>query len=323
MPRALRRAVRTVLINLVVVAGLLGGLEAAVRLTHPEIGPTGTDRRLFADGVYGASPGLRPGAEGESNGAVFRVDDRGFWAYPAPTDRPGWLFLGDSVTMGIGVPPEHTFAGLLAARQDSLAVLNPSLIGYSSRDYVAVLRNLLRRPDLDLRRVTVFWCLNDVYAPATADPGAGVRRLGGDFLTFLRQHVRAYHWLKNLFSDRPRAYFEHDRRLYAGAPLAAALADLATLDSLATAHDLPLDVVVLPYAYQLRHPDAPGVFAPQDTLRARRPVAALHDPAPYLLARSEYPGALYLYGDGIHFSPAGHALLADYLSTLRTGAGTE
>ncbi len=322
--RPFRQALRTVLINLVVVAGLLGVLEAGVRLAFPEIGPTGTDRRLFADSVYGATPGLRPGAGGESNGARFRVDERGFWAYDAPaTDRPGWLFLGDSVTMGAGVPPDATFAGLTAARQDTLAVLNPALIGYASRDYVRVLRALLAHPDLSLRRVTVFWCLNDVYVPATADPGTAVRQTGGRLLTFLRLHARSYHWLKALFFDRPRAYFEHNRRLYEGAPLEAALADLAAMRELARTHGLRFDMVVLPYAYQLRHADTPGIFHPQDVLKARLRDFPVYDPAPFLHDHAPDPDALYLYGDGIHFSERGHALLAEYLSSAPGLSGTD
>jgi len=290
-----------------------------VRLLGPELTPSGTDSRLFQDSLYADMSGLRPNAEGLSNGARFRVDADGFWAYatPADTSRPAWLFLGDSVTMGIGVAPDSTFAGRLAPRLDSLTLLNPSLPGYSTRNYRAVLETLTA-PDATpfrIHRATVFWCLNDVYVPAENAPGAGVRQLGGRLLTFLRLHVRTYGWLKALFFDRPRTYFEHDRTLYEGPAFEAALANLKAMKTLADDRRIVLDVVILPYAYQLRRPDDPGIFAPQQRLTAALTEAGLpaRDAAPYLLQHMPDSEALYLYGDGIHFSRGGHALLAEYL----------
>lgn len=335
----MRALPRILLVNAVLTLLLLLGIEGGVRLLHPEITETGTDRRLFVDSVYAGSPGLRPHAAGTSNGARFTVGADGFWRYTAAADttRPGWLFLGDSVTMGIGVDPDATFAGRIAARQDTARILNPSLIGYSSRDYRALLEALTDstaaafRPDL--RRVTVFWCLNDVYplpdsvqvdtATAPADPGQAVRRLGGPVLTFIRRHVRTYHWLKAGLFDRPRVYFEHDRRLYAGAPFEAALADLRRMQALAARHGLAFEVVLLPYADQLRRAASAeaDAFAPQAAMQERLRAAGLpvYDAAPYLRAAAARmaggPLDLYLYGDGIHFSAAGHARVADFIST--------
>ncbi|QXD14236.1 SGNH/GDSL hydrolase family protein [Rhodocaloribacter litoris] len=312
------RTLRILTINLAVLLLLLAAVEGAVRLAVPEVRPNGTDRRLLADSVYGATPGLRPHAEGTSNGARFRVNGQGFWHYTAgiAPGRPGWLLLGDSVTMGPGVDPDSTFAGRLAARLDTLNVLNPSLIGYDVHDYGAVLRTLLARDDLNLHRVTVFWCLNDAYAPATTDPNAGVRRLAGPVLTFLRRHVRTYAWLKAHLADRPRTYFEHDRRLYDGPALEAALAGLDTLHRLADTRGLRLEIVLLPYEYQLRRAGEPGLFHPQDVLKKHLRDIPVYDAAPFLLAHTRKPETLYLYGDGIHFSERGHALLARFLETI-------
>lgn len=313
--------VRLIAINVAVTLGLLVAIEGGVRLFYPEITPLGTDRELFADSLFADAPGPRPGAAGTSNGATFRVDPYGFWAYSAGADttRRAWLFLGDSVTMGIGVEPDATFAGRVAAHVDSLRILNPSLIGFSSRDYLKVLRTVTDpsyRP-FDVRRVTVLWCLNDVYAaaPGLDDPDAGLRRAGGRLLTFVRRHVRTYQWLKAWLFDRPRVYFEHDRRLYAGAPFEAAVDDLRQMQALAEARGFRLDVVLLPYEYQLRAGVSGAVMEPQRRLLAALDTTAIrvHDPSAYLQAHASDPSDLYLFGDGIHFSTYGHARMAEYL----------
>lgn len=318
---SMRNVLRLVLYNLLAVVVLLVLLEGVVRIFIPEITPTGTDRRLFQDNVYGSSPGLRPETTGQSNGQRFTVNAHGFWAYTAGTNPKldAWLLLGDSATMGIGVAPDSTFAGRLATIHDTVNVLNPSLIGYSSRDYVNILTSLLEQPSpayKQLKRVTVFWCLNDVYAgdPVSAEPGQQIRELSGSFLTFLRQHVHTYHWLKAVFFDRARTYFEHDERLYTDAPsnLGAAASDLTTLHQLAEQHDIRFEVVILPYAYQLREPNR---TAPQDILATRLAERAIPfaDALPFLQALPASPTDLYLYGDGIHFSTLGHKALASFV----------
>lgn len=218
--------------------------------------------------------------------------------------------------MGIGVAPDSTFAGRLARARDTLNVLNPSLIGYSSRDYVNILQSLLAEPSdayQTLKRVTVFWCLNDVYAGAS-EPGQNVRHLGGSLLTFVRQHVRSYHWLKALLFDRPKTYYEYDERLYTEAPanLDAAIEDLRTLRMLTAERGITFDVLVLPYAYQLRTTD---YTAPQTVLtkRLRADSIQVYDPLGHLHDLSVDPEDLYLYGDGIHFSARGHKAVASFV----------
>lgn len=314
---------RVVLVNGVLAALLLLGLEGAVRLARPEITPVGTDAALLQDSVYAATPGLRPHAAGTSNGARLQVDARGFWRYAAaaPAGRPGWLFLGDSVTMGLGVAPDSTFAGRLAAGQDTLAVLNPALLGYDVQDYRNVLDHLLNAPPAatpHLARVTLFWCLNDAYsaAPGTAGPGQEVRDLGGPFLTFVRRHFFTYQWLKATLFDRARTYYEHDRQLYTAAVVNAVARDLRAMHARAAARGISFEVVLLPYAYQLRQAEAPDAFRPQQLLGARLTAAGVpvYDAAPFLLTHAAEPEALYLYGDGIHLSAAGHRLVAAFLA---------
>ncbi|HYE58401.1 MAG TPA: GDSL-type esterase/lipase family protein, partial [Rhodothermales bacterium] len=229
----------------------------------------------------------------------------------ADTTRPGWLFLGDSVTMGSGVAPDSTFAGRVAAGQDALDVWNPSLIGYSSADYLRVLDTLISRKRL--RRVSVLWCLNDVYAglPIPAGP-QGSRVLQSRWMGFVREHVFTYQWLKATLLDRQRAYYLHDRAYYLETDrhLRTAMEHLRRMADLTWARGLLFEVVLIPYEYQLRTGDAGPQRLLARLLRAQG--VAVRDAWPDF-ARAGASRRLYLYGDGIHLSALGHRVMADVL----------
>lgn len=311
-----------VFVNVAVFIGMAVLIEGCVRVFNPDIQPLGTDRALIQDNRFGDTAGPRPGATGRSNGALRHVDERGFWAYSAARpDKPGWLFLGDSVTMGLGVSDDSTFAGIVARAQDSLDVLNASLPGHASDDYVAILQSLLGSAETganaqtgaDIARITVFWCLNDVMAglPVATAP-TGVRVLNNRFMAFVRRNVATYAWIKATFTDRPMQYYLHDKQLYDPEQgyVDAALSDLGEIQALADAHSVPVQVVLLPYEYSLRT----GDVLPHTVMKSalERMGIRVFDMAD-ALAGVEESDRLYLYGDGIHFSEYGHQQIARVL----------
>jgi hypothetical protein len=236
--------------------------------------------------------------------------------------------------MGIGVPQDSSLAGRLALRTDSLRVVNPSLLGFAHADYLRVLDALLADSTLRLARVTVVWCLNDVYPETGAhEPGTGLRTAAGGLVATLNRHSRLYRLLKAVALDRPLAYYEYDRRFYvahaaSGSPvrtaeadltphLPAAVARLAAMQDRCAARGIPFAVAVVPYEPQLRTP-SPGTVAgerlPQRLLLDR--LQSLGIPALDLALVMEAaapgdPDALYLWADGIHLSVRGHAVAAD------------
>jgi lysophospholipase L1-like esterase len=276
--------------------------------------------------VYGISSGLHPLSSGLSGGKMFSVDALGFWKYAAHPDHPagGWLLLGDSVTMGIGVEPDSTFAGRLAAFFPGWLALNPSWIGYSSADYLNVVRTLLAQPRVaassvaPIRRVTIFWTLNDIYSHCDVGlpPGQAVREYGSSILNWLRQHYRTYAWLKRMFFDRPKAYFDFDAQFYRpdDPRFVAASQDLSDIKTLCGNAGVQLDIVLLPYEYQLRRADSASYY-PQVVLRDR--LDSLHirwyDFASTFRGLPGNRDSLYLFGDGIHFSEHGHREIARFV----------
>jgi hypothetical protein len=303
-------------VNLLGLLTLLVVVELSIRVVFPEIIPRGTDRRLFADSIYGDAPGLQVGGSGLSDGQEFEVDEDGFWRYAdvRADSLPAWLFLGDSVTMGIGVPPDSTFAGRIAAAIDTVRLLNPSMIGYAARHYEDVTQALSGAVP-SLRRVVLFWCLNDVYDASLADPGQALRSAVAPILTFLRRHVRTYEWIKAVAADRPRVYYSHDAALYVRGLPESSVRELKAIAAGAEAAGARLDVVVMPYEYQVRRMGEDSVLGPQRAVAAVGDSLGIsvHDPSHFLTAQNAESSDLYLFGDGIHLSNRGHRLLAEYL----------
>jgi len=308
------QALTFILVQILSLGILVLGFEGVVRLFGDDITELGTSKELVADNVYGVSPAPRPGASGTSNGVRFDVASfhgLGFWKYDAPPDtaKSSWLFLGDSVTMGIGIDPDSTFAGRFAADHPGFNVLNPSVVGYSLRDYHNVIRTLSRpdsRVGAGIEHVVLFWCLNDLYFGAqvrdTSRPALLESTLG-----FLRRHARSYQFLKARLTDRPGVYLEHDAALYSESALEEAGRLLKDIGSMSEAAGWTLHVVLLPYEAQLRPEGDPGSsLLPQRQMTELLSELGLEpiDVAPAL--RVGEPRDFFLYGDGIHLSNDGH-----------------
>lgn len=184
-PSLLRRIGKKLLL---VAVGTLFGLvllEGAVRLL-PERDSFHTRVRAFAavavekDAALGHR--LTPGADAEVGGVRYRVSPLGTRG-PAPSESASVrvLVLGDSVTMGWGVPEEATFAaqleGRMKARGLDATVVNGGVLAYGTAqeaDWLAELGPKVR-PGL----VLVGWFPNDAEdeESSTRLPGPSWSRL--------------------------------------------------------------------------------------------------------------------------------------------------
>lgn len=326
---------RVLAANAVGVAALLIALEGGVRVVRPDIGPAGTEASLFLDSAFvdaeGRTTGLRPGADGRANGERVRVDSAGYHRLDGnaeAADSAGvWLWLGDSVLFGVGVPADSGVAARVAAMQDTARVLSPAVLGWGTQDYRRRLDAVLAaglRPE----RVTVLWCLNDADPGRPSPPGTRsfVESRRRRLISWLNRHSRLYRLVKGAALDRPARYYAYDRAFYEpladgrGAParIDTALAHLGAVRDTLAARDIPLDVAVVPYEPQLR---PGGDRLPQQVLvpRLRQwgvPVLDLFDA--FAEADGD-PAELYLWSDGIHLSARGHAVAARAVSRWETG----
>jgi len=312
-----------ILYNISIIILLFLLLEFSVRIFAPQISLSGTSGNLVIDSLYNDSPGIKSNAVGTSGEVKKASNSYHAWKYSKPVSETvrNLLYLGDSVTMGLSVENDSTYAGIINNGADSLRVINPSLIGYSSKDYLNVFNAfvLQNRINLDFTSVILFWTLNDIYSnyPDQKSPEFTTGSFINSIVEFLRHNSKGYHFLKNLFSDRPRAYYDYDRQFYTESNplLLNSLTNLETISSACDTLGIKFEVVLLPYEYQLRNYGDKDIFEPQMLLRGKleeKNIRVIDLSSAFGNDKKEASG-YYLYGDGIHFNNRGNRLIAHYL----------
>ena len=303
-------------INITIFLFIFSVIEVVVRVLVPEIKPATTERVFTENDTYGDTFGLKPKSKGASMGVMRKVNDDGFWSHNS--NQAGdkyWLILGDSVTMGIGVSQDSTYPGLLSLNQDTLTILNSSFIGYSSKDYLNILSKINNKYKDNLSRVTIFWCLNDVYSnPVNTDSPKGISFLGNYLTGFIYNYVFTYQWLKKNIFDRPRKYYEYDQKYYSeqNYQYQKSLDNISKIKIITDSLSIKLDVVMLPYEYQLRkNTDSPQKQMISDLNDYHINVIDLFSNLRDVTNDYE---SLFLYGDGIHYSKKGHKIIFDIVS---------
>jgi hypothetical protein len=305
--------------NILVFLILLAVLELLTRIFVPQINLSGLDKRLLKDSVYYSSRGLVPNASGINYGFVFRTDNTGFCRYAHPhKGAKKILYLGDSVTMGIGVAQDSTFAGIINNNFNTV-ILNPALIGYARQDYINVVKKLVleQKNSLQISKVQLFWCLNDVYNfyPENTTPEVRPTGIFGAAFGFIKSNFKLFYFIKNTFTDRPKSYYQYDEKFYSPENkfFKESISDLQKISQILNHAEIPFEVFLLPYEYQLRY----GINKPQqllaDSLAAQN--IKVNNLTP-VFAKQKYTKDLFLYGDGIHFSEKGHRLVAEYLTKV-------
>ena len=308
-----------VLFGLLIVIIFVGFFELFIRMVHPEIKPLVTNRDLIKINAYYDSNGLKPSSEGISHGELIKTDKMGFRLTSAKSDTSlsNWLYLGDSVTMGIGVSTNHTFACLTDRRLKKIKIRNAGVIGHSTHDYVNGARYFSDK--MNVSRITIFYCLNDVYSSykEQAIPGNQVREIGGGILSFIKLNFRLYDVLKANLFDRPASYFEFVNQYYEenNSIYLSAINDIRSIIEFCENKNIGLDIILMPYEYQLRKYQEDSIFEPQQLVRhnLRSENISVYDCSDFFIKRGYKSRDLYLYGDGIHFSEYGHQLMQEFI----------
>jgi lysophospholipase L1-like esterase len=249
----------------------------------------------------------------------------------SPRRRIVWL--GDSVSFGLGVAQERTFVGRLqrqlAGRPDPWEIVNLSIFAYDTRHELEALEEdgLRHRPDLlvlqfYMNDFSISSPGNQVARASWTDRLAAVKnRIVYKSALYLRAQQAAMGLSYLLLHDARRRYFPET--LNAGEPraqsayLAARPADgalptfqaLAVIGRLARERRIPLLVLVSPDEVQLFTDRYDGVSRRVVRFCQSEGIDAF-DPLPALRAA---PHRRELYYDGVHYSPRGHAFLAHLL----------
>ena len=240
----------------------------------------------------------------ETNRFGFR--DRDFESPDKPAGVYRVAFVGDSVTLGLGVEVEQTFERLVEqeartlASEPPLQALNFGVDGYNTTQVAELLKT--RVPAFEPDRVVYVMCLNDFdQTDSSAEKIRYFRRPASFFLEDLRVLYRRARGI-----EFHRYHFERNR--------GAAFADVLTMKRAASARFL---LVVLPVFFDGRHDFASyplrDVHAAVLAFCAENGIEA-HDllPAFERSGRDAAKDAL----DPWHLSVPGHALVARELAPL-------
>jgi lysophospholipase L1-like esterase len=310
---------KKVLGPLLVVCILLVMVEVTCRLVLNRIYNRSFDSSLIVDNKYLTSSGLKENSAGIVWGKPFHTDQFGCRKGPKAYDakKKKWLFVGDSATEGVGVDDSSTFAALTAKKIDSVNILNYSLIGYADGEYLDVLKTLLANNDSSISKVTIFFCLNDVYGrnKSAELPVMMKQTLLGKINALLQNDYATYKLIKLFFYHASDSYFRYDSRFYNdNDPFFKRSMDyLEQCKKVCDAAGIEMNVIMLPYRAQLLHADSahrkPQKLIAGFCFKQHIPFA---DPLDFCL---KAPNArdLYLFADEIHFSETGHKMMADYI----------
>jgi lysophospholipase L1-like esterase len=294
---------------------------------------------------------LRPGFQGKFDGVAFfnipiEINAAGFRDVPFGPKQPNTLriaVLGDSVVFGAGTAVEDRFTDLLRGRAavggKPAELLNMGVNSYAFVHYLAeVERNF---EGLAPDAVVIGFTLNDhqgfgsawprkvVLADELQGPNATpeqrIRRAlatsyAGRFLTDLRDKLM----LATMERDEREAYhtkwMRKTNEQWSSPNVQRAMRQkLERMQTLLGVRRLPVMYLLFPELNDVTQPEAYGY--------ARRTVLAMLadlklpvcDPYP-AFAKAPDPKALFLVNDSVHFTPAGHRVIADALAACLRGA---
>lgn len=276
------------------------------------------DASLIQPNKYNHSDGLKPNRSGIVWGKNFSTDQYGGrnTGTSAKARKKKFLFIGDSVTEGVGVEDEQTFSSIAAKQLPEFDVVNLSLIGYSTQDYVNVLSAVLSS-DSAIELVNLFYCLNDVYAgAANAElPVMAKQNFWATCSHWLQENISIYKLLKLWYFRNADNYYRYDASFYESSSpyFQKAMQQLSVCDSLCKEKNIFFNVILLPYRSQLGN-TYDTATTPQKFVRTYFEQHEIsYNDALDFFREEENPAALYLFADEIHLSEKGHQKMASFL----------
>lgn len=274
------------------------------------------DSSLIEPNKFGSSDGLKNSVEGLVWGKAFRTDQFGGrqneGTYNSCKGKTR-LYIGDSVTEGVGIDDSSTFVSLVSKAIPTENIINYSLIGYSCYDYLNVLKSAVVL-DSSISSVALVFTLNDIYGNAKSIdlPIMAKANWIGKANTFLQVRWATYKLIKLFVYQNSDAYFRYDASFYQpnNPHFKETIEVLAECDSICASHNIDFKIVALPYRSQLSSINR----EPQDLLRkyCKKANITFIDATDFLLKQSNF-SSLYLFADEIHFSEKGHSTIAEFL----------
>lgn len=301
-----------------------------------------TSKDFIATDPAGRIIGNVKNARGVSFGTDVFSDENGFRTpqdYIGKSNDTAVLFLGDSVTFGVGVPEEKTFVGLFRREMPDVTTYNSGVVGYALADYKRVAESFLPAHN-EVKRVYLFYCLNDFQPPDNAKQTKAedvtllksIKRGIGSILVnlneFLGPRSKLFVYITGITADPSRIYFRWDLTLFNVDEdrLRETLAPMVEIDRMVKERNAQLVVFLNPYEMQIRERENAN-FEPQNRIESflREKGISFVDTRDRFKSLPSSKDA-FLFADPMHLNESGHrivfgALLEDWDSraTLTPG----
>lgn len=311
---------RSLLFAFLLVAGFFASVEGVLRIVgvrHP-VRPRILLRAVDVDIDFPfmrPDPELfwapRPGWKGTFLGQAVSINSLGLRGpEPDRPKRPEWRRLavfGDSITFGYGVADEETYAAQIARLADeSVDVVNAGVTGYTSHQVLRLLQRIAPTVQPDVATFCIGW--NDGNARPVDDRTFARRLRAAQRVEVLAEHLYLYRALKALYlrmllRDVPSA--AQARRVH----LDDYVDNLRAIVRECRARGIRPVFLELPHRRRAGEPRARSPYADRlAAVAAELGVDLL--PIGELGLRTDVPQNEEYFIDSLHFSPAGHVVMA-------------
>jgi lysophospholipase L1-like esterase len=248
----------------------------------------------------------RPGASAHLMGVEVALSSDGLrdreYSKEAPAGKRRLIFLGDSLTLGWGVPQAETFADRLEQQLPDTEILNFGVGNYNTEQQVQLLldRGFGLAPD----EVVMFWFINDAEPTPQRSAWVGLGRSRALTLLWSCLQRVAWRW-------QGRSYLDYYQGLYAAdaAGWQREQEAFALLQGSCADRGIGLKVVLLPELHELRPYPFDDVHQQVRSALEEHGVPVL-DLRAALADSGEDPAALWVAPDDAHPNAQGHQLIA-------------
>jgi len=309
---------KVLIFNLFFIFCLLIILESLIRVFNlSQI--QGYKAEIYFDKIHK----LKPKSEGVVLGEKFFTDNLGF-RVPSKEYRyepkKKILFLGDSVTFGVGVKEEKTFVGKFRKNSTEYAVFNLALFGYQIKEYSAQINDLKSLYPID--KIFIFLTLNDVYDNANIrltkksenTYNKSFKKIFNfDFIKKINNYLRDKSYLYTFFKgnviDPPETWFNNTLTYYKKNDLEFVRNFFLDFTNFVNKNGIQSYIFILPYEYQTRDCKKELLLPQRKIIALSKDIGNNFYDLTANFCKYERPKKLFLKYDPMHLSKDGHKLV--------------
>jgi len=247
------------------------------------------------------------------------------------------LFLGDSVTFGLGVQESQIFTTLISktlnthSKKNSISCINLSMFGYTPRNELNVLKNigLKFKPD----QIILQLYMNDFYRRNTNNKPMNMietitnnlialknmvinqsaffrrfRQLGQKINFILFHDIRRKYFTDTLNDSEPQAISKLFMQYQLGE--IESFQYIQEMNNIAKTNKIPYKIILTPNEVQLFTNKFDNINNKISLFCKQNEIPFFDMLQPFRLSRKKE----YIFNDGLHLSPFGHKLVCEYLN---------